>query len=48
MLRALADVTGNEEIRHRLAVAGPERAALFSWRQCALSTLRLITETAQG
>ena len=47
LLAALEDVAGDELLRLHLEVAGPERAARFSWRHCAVATLRVLVETAQ-
>lgn len=45
MLAALRRITGDEELRSRLAEAGPQRAANFSWRKTAEDTLQALTES---
>lgn len=44
LLRLLSD----EELRHRLAVAGPLRAANFSWRTAAGQTQRVLEAAARS
>jgi len=43
LVRALADAT----LRARLAIAGPERAAHFSWERCARETLAVLEGAAR-
>jgi glycosyltransferase involved in cell wall biosynthesis len=38
----LRDVLLDEELRRRLAQAGPSRAASFTWERCARGTLRVL------
>lgn len=46
MLDALLRITQDEELRARLAQAGPEQAARFRWRDAARSTLEVLREAA--
>lgn len=48
MYGAMVALAEDEALRSRLERAGPERAVQFSWRNCALNTLRLLVETAAG
>jgi glycosyltransferase involved in cell wall biosynthesis len=44
---ALIRLTSDEELRRRLAVEGPRRAAQFSWRDAAQKTLEAILHAAR-
>jgi len=43
LVQALVDAT----LRTRLAIAGPERAAQFSWERCARETLTVLERAAR-
>jgi glycosyltransferase involved in cell wall biosynthesis len=44
LLQALELVCSDEPLRARLALAGPLRAAQFTWRRCALETLAILEQ----
>ncbi len=46
LLAALERVTGDEKLRRRLALEGPEHAARFSWRESAAKTLEILRTAA--
>ena len=46
MAQALLRITDDEGLRVRLASAGPQRAAEYSWRDAAAKTLSLLTRAA--
>jgi glycosyltransferase involved in cell wall biosynthesis len=46
MTAALRRISGDEELRSRLAAAGPERASRFSWKATAEKTLEAVVEAA--
>jgi glycosyltransferase involved in cell wall biosynthesis len=46
LLQALERVCSDEPLRARLALAGPLRAAQFTWRRCALETLAILERAA--
>jgi glycosyltransferase involved in cell wall biosynthesis len=48
IVEALSKVISDRETRARLASAGPERAANFSWRTAAGQTLRVLEAAALG
>jgi glycosyltransferase involved in cell wall biosynthesis len=48
MLDALERIALDEALRARLTVAGPQRAAQFSWRKTAEATLELLVKAAQS
>jgi glycosyltransferase involved in cell wall biosynthesis len=48
MAAALERVTSDDALRQRLTVAGPRRAAEFSWRKTAEVTLETLRECAAG
>jgi glycosyltransferase involved in cell wall biosynthesis len=47
MLEALVRITSDEALRAKLAAAGPERAALFSWTNTARLTLDVLLDAAR-
>jgi glycosyltransferase involved in cell wall biosynthesis len=48
LLEALFRITEDEELRRTLAIAGPARAAHFSWRFTAQTTLEALEDAAKG
>lgn len=44
---ALEAVALDDALRARLEIAGPGQAARFTWRNCAVNTLRVLVQTAQ-
>lgn len=46
MLDAMVQLVSNRELKARLTVAGPRRAADFSWRRTAAATLEALREAA--
>ncbi|HLK65006.1 MAG TPA: glycosyltransferase family 1 protein [Bryobacteraceae bacterium] len=46
MVQAMRMITSDEAVRHRLAEAGPRRAAHFSWKATAAATLAALLEVA--
>jgi glycosyltransferase involved in cell wall biosynthesis len=46
MREALESVVGDDALRQRLSLAGPVRAAQFSWRSTAQATLDILLEAA--
>jgi glycosyltransferase involved in cell wall biosynthesis len=48
MVAALRRITNDEALRHRLAEAGPRRAAHFSWRKTAEVTLEALTDCVES
>jgi glycosyltransferase involved in cell wall biosynthesis len=45
MVEAILQITDDRTVRARLAVAGPRRAAVFSWKKAAEATLQVLLET---
>ena len=48
MVEALSRITEDEQLRRELAAAGPARAAHFSWRFAAQTTLEALEDAAKG
>jgi len=48
LLAALFRITEDDELRRTLAIAGPARAAHFSWRFTAQTTLEALEDAAKG
>ena len=48
LLAAMYRITEDDELRRTLAVAGPARAAHFSWRFTAQTTLEALEDAAKG
>jgi len=48
MLDALGRIALDRELRAHLAVAGPRRAAQFSWRKCAEATVDVLLAAARS
>lgn len=44
--QALARISGDEDLRHTLAAAGPKRACQFDWQKAAHATLDVLGEAA--
>jgi glycosyltransferase involved in cell wall biosynthesis len=47
LLEAIKRITNDQQLRTNLSAAGPQRAALFSWRTTARLTLDALLEAAQ-
>jgi len=47
MVEAMRRITGDAALRARLSQAGPRRAAEFSWKATAVTTLEALAEAAR-
>jgi glycosyltransferase involved in cell wall biosynthesis len=48
MVEAMLRVIGDDELRAKLMVAGPQRAGNFSWRLAAQQTVRILESAVRG
>jgi len=48
MIETMKRIVNNEQLRTHLSAAGPQRAALFSWKTTARLTLEALLEAAQN
>ena len=48
LIEAMKRIVNDEQLRRNLSAAGPQRAALFSWRTTARLTLEALLDAAQN